>query len=119
MELKIDTVLIDAYPEKFVVDVMDLDDGEATKRTADGTLVRDRIAVKRQISMDFGILAPTEISGILEAVSGVFFDLYYPDPQTGTYITKNFYVSNRTAPFVVESGGTLLWGGLSMTLTER
>ncbi|KAF9142796.1 hypothetical protein BGX30_002164 [Mortierella sp. GBA39] len=91
---------------------MDLDDGESSVRTADGTLNRDRIAVKRQIEMSWGVLRWSDISAILKSMDGVFFDVTYPDPMAGTHLTKSFYVGNRPAPFAVQQGNDILWNGL-------
>lgn len=119
MILKINNVEISAYPKEFSVTPMDLDNGESSVRTADGTLTRDRIAVKRQIDMSWGVLSWSEMSGILQAMSGVFFDFYYPDPMTGTYVTKTMYVGNRPAPAALSKDGDILWKDLKVILTER
>lgn len=119
MILKINNVEISAYPKEFSVTPMDLDNGESSVRTADGTLTRDRIAVKRQIDMSWGVLSWNEMSGILQAMSGVFFDFYYPDPMTGTYVTKTMYVGNRPAPAALSKDGDILWKDLKVILTER
>ncbi|SFE11539.1 hypothetical protein SAMN04487969_101133 [Paenibacillus algorifonticola] len=119
MEIKINGVAIAAYPSSFVPTVLDLDDGESTTRTADGTLNRDRIAVKRQIDMEWGVLTWAEISALMQAMSGVFFSVTYPDPMAGAYQTKTFYVGNRQAAFAVAKGNDIRWQGLKVTLTER
>lgn len=116
--LKINNVEIVEYPEKFQVTPLDLDNAESSVRTSDGTLTRDRIAVKRQIEMSFGILSWTNISSILSAMSGTSFSFYYPDPMTGQYETKTFYVGNRPCPAIYSKGAEILWQGLKMTLTE-
>jgi len=119
MLLKINGVEIIAYPEQFSVTTMDLDNGDSSVRTANGTLTRDRVAVKRQIDMAWGVLKWSEISSILQAISGVFFDFYYPDAQDGSYATRRFYVGNRPSPFTVDKGGEVLWSGLKITFTEQ
>lgn len=119
MKILINGQEIAAYPSSFQVTVLDLDDGNSSVRTADGTLNRDRVAVKRQIDMTWGMLTEKQISSILQAMGNVFFDFSYPDPMMGATITKNVYVGNRPAPFAVESNGTVLWNGLKLTLTER
>lgn len=119
MLLKVNNVEIIAYPDDFSVTPLDIDDGESSVRTADGTLTRDRIAVKRQITMSWGILKWAEISSILQSMSGIFFDFYYPDPMSGVYVTKTFYVGNRPSPFSVAQGTEIMWSGLNITLTER
>lgn len=119
MNLKINGQDIAEHPSSFQVTPMDLDDGESTVRTADGTLNRDRIAVKRQIEMSWGPLSWSKISAILQAMDGVFFSFTYPDPMTGKYETKTFYVGNRPAPFAVAKGDEIMWNGLKVTLTEK
>ncbi|MEA4961136.1 DUF6711 family protein [Lutispora sp.] len=119
MILKIDGETLAASPSQFEVIPLDLDNGETTIRTTDGTLHRDRIATKRQINMSWGLLSWEEISSILQAMSGVFFDFYYPDPMTGKYETKTFYVGNRPATVAVSTPQGLKWSGLKVTLTER
>lgn len=119
MLLKINGVEIAEYPGDFQVTTLDIDNADSTARTSDGTLARDRVAVKRQIEMSFGVLTWTQISSILQAISGVFFQLYYPDPMDGAYATRTFYVGNRTSPFCVGTGNNLSWKGLKMTLTEQ
>lgn len=118
MELKVNGALIPS-PKEFKVTVLDIDNGETTVRTSDGTLNRDRVAVKRQVDLAWGILTWLEASIILQAISGVYFELYYPDPMAGAYITKTFYVGNRPSPVAFSKDGNIFWNDFSMTLTER
>jgi hypothetical protein len=101
-----------ATPKTFSVEINDID-GES-ERNARGDLVRDRIAVKRKLSLDWGPLTDAQMSVLLNAVKGVFFDVTYPDPQDGI-VTKNMYVGNRTAP-MYKNG---LWESLKMSFVER
>lgn len=119
MQIQIDGVTLPVQPSKFEPIVMDLDDGETTTRTADGQLTRDRIAVKRQINLEWPPLQWDDLSVILQAISNVFFDVTYPDPETGQYETKTFYPSNRTSPMAIDKNGVIWWSGLSVTLTEQ
>lgn len=118
MLIKINGVEIAKYPKEFTVTAVDID-GESTKRTSDGTLLRDRIAVKRQIEMTWNALKWSEVSSILQAMSAVFFDVYYPDPVTGKYETKTFYAGNRPCPMAISRNSELYWTGLKITLTEK
>ena len=118
MLIKINGVEIAAYPKEFTVTALDLD-AETTTRTADGNLNRDRITVKRQIDMTFGILTMAQVSGILQAMKDIYFDVEYPDPMVGGYVTKTFYVGNRPTPMAIEKNGVIYWDGLKITLTER
>jgi len=49
---------------------------------------------------------------------GTSFSFYYPDPMTGAYATKTFYVGNRTAAAALSKDGDIYWSGLKFTLTE-
>lgn len=119
MDLKIGGIPIAASPSEFQVTPLDLDNGESSIRTANGTLTRDRIAIKRQIDMSFGILTWPEMSSILTAMGGMFFDFYYPDPMEGIYVTKRMYVGNRPSGVAVSKDGVILWKGLKIVLTEQ
>lgn len=119
MNIKINGKPIAAMPIEFTVSVMDLDDADSTTRTADGSLKRDRIAVKRQIDLTYNPLPWATVSSLLKQMEGMFFDVTYPDPMTGKYETKNMYVGNRIAPVVIPRGSEIYWGQLQFTLTER
>lgn len=119
MILKINGAELPVYPSKFVASSFDLDNGETTQRTIDGTLNRDRIAIKSQVEMEFGILKWDEVSTILAAVSDVFFNFYYPDPVAGGYVERVMYVGNRSTPIALFQGGQAYWSGLKLTFTEK
>lgn len=117
--IKINGVDLAATPSSFQVTVLDLDDGEASVRTADGTMNRDRITVKRKIDMTWGPTNRVDTAAILQAIQNEFFECTYPDPMTGQWETKTFYVGDRVAPFAVMRGSEIYWTGLKLTLTER
>lgn len=119
MILRINGVEIAAYPAVFRVTILDLDDADSSTRTSDGRLNRNRVAVKRQIDMEFNAMPADKISGVLRAMENVFFDFYYPDPMIGDYTTKTFYVGNRPAAIPIEKDGVIWWEGLRITLTEQ
>ncbi|WP_059050860.1 DUF6711 family protein [Paenibacillus senegalimassiliensis] len=122
MELKINGEEIAAYPapEGLTITTLDLDDGEASGRTTDGTMSRSRIAVKRQIQMQFSALPWATASALLRQVEDEFVNATYPDPVTGKYETKSFYVGDRPALVALEDlDGSLWWSGIQFTLTEQ
>lgn len=119
MELQINYREIAEYPATFQVTILDLDDGDSSVRTSDGTLNRERITVKRQIDMTWNALPMDKISALLQSMDGVFFDFTYPDPMIGSYTTKKMYVGNRPSTIPFEKDGELWWNGLKITLTER
>lgn len=119
MKIWIDGQLPPVMPQKFGPKVMDLDDAETTTRTADGTLARSRIAVKRQFEVVWPAMKWEDISAILRMVRNPFVEVTYPDPEAGEYVTKRFYAGDRETGVAFERGGTLWWTGLTVTLTEQ
>ena len=119
MLIKINNIELPVYPSKFLPTTMDLDNGETTQRTIDGTLQRDRIAVKHQLDLEFGLLTWNQIAAIHALISGVFFSVYYPDPSTGGYVERTMYVGNRTAGCALFKGTETYWSGFKFTLIEK
>ena len=105
-----------ATPKTFEVTVNDLD-GESN-RNAYGVLIRDRIAIKRKINLEWGPLSQAQISTLLNSVSSVFFTVTFPDPQLGL-ITKTMYVGDRTSPAYQYVNGEVKWSGLKMNFIEQ
>lgn len=99
--------------------LQDLDSEDGTGRNQTGTMFRDRIAVKRTIHCEWGILTRTEMSDLLTAMAGPSFSLTYPDPMLGTLNTINAYVGNRVpAMCSVTSDTEWMWTGLSVDFVE-
>ncbi|MGG7199342.1 DUF6711 family protein [Clostridium butyricum] len=107
-----------AVPKSYKVTVSDID-GESN-RNANGELVRDRIAVKRKLEMEWGPLDDSEISILLKAVKDTFFEVTFPDPQEGI-LTKTMYVGDRSAPAYMYDKETkqTKWEGLNMNFIEK
>lgn len=105
-----------ATPKTYEATVTDLD-GE-TNRNANGEMIRDRIAVKRKLNLEWGPLTQTEIQTLLSAVSSVFFTVTFPDPMSGM-VTKTMYVGDRTAPAYSFIDGEVKWQGLKMNFIEK
>lgn len=79
-------------PTELSVGIMDLSKAE---RTAKGLMTIERIATKRKIEMSWAYLSKNDLATLLQAVSGVFFTVVYPDPQTNQNEQKTFYVGDR------------------------
>lgn len=120
MDLKFNNVSVTVAPSTYSCTIMDLDDGDTSNRTTDGTLNRDRIAVKRKIAVGWDLLKWSEASTILSMLVDQFVEVYYADPLTGSYQTKTFYVSDRPAALAVDLGdGELWWSDIAFNLIER
>lgn len=105
-------------PKSYQPSLNDID-GE-TNRNANGDMLRDRIATKRKLEMEWGPLSQDEISTLLTAVQDTFFDVTFPDPKDGI-ITKTMYVGDRTAPAYLfdEESQEAKWKGLKMNFIEK
>lgn len=106
-------------PKTFNAVVQDIDGNSS--RDGNGTMHRDRITVKRKLSIAWGPLSNNEIATIMQAVSGVFFDVTYPDPQTGAQATASFYVGDRTAAAYNwnEKFSAMMWQNVGFDLIEQ
>lgn len=115
MSLIINGVTVVA-PKSFKVSISDVD-GE-TGRNARGDMVRDRVAVKRKLECEWGLLSQAEMSALLTAVKSEFFTVSYPDPEVGV-VSRTFYVGDRSAPAYSWANNLKPWSGLSMNFIER
>lgn len=106
---------VSGYTKNCNISLQDLD-SESSVRNIKGQMMRDRIAVKRKIELEFGPLKNDEIKKILGAVSGIFFNVSFLDPLSGS-TTKEMYVGDRSAALYNNKTG--LWIGLKFNLIER
>ncbi|HBF0592839.1 TPA: hypothetical protein KNN84_000769 [Clostridioides difficile] len=104
-------------PTVFQVDLTDID-GESN-RNAKGEMCRDRIATKRKLNCEWGILDSSEISILLNQVKDVFFKITYPDPILGHIETKTFYVGDRSMPVALKKDNNIFWQSLKMNFIEK
>lgn len=104
-------------PSTLQIDISDID-GE-TYRNAKGEMIRDRITTKRKLNMTWNAISPQDMKTLLQAVANEFFTVEYPDPMTGTNVTKTMYVGDRNAPMYRNLNGSILWSGLTMNFVEK
>ena len=115
--ITINGVLVPA-PDTYKVTIADLD--ASANRSGNGTLYRDRVAVKRTIELSWLFMDAQELSVLLNGVSTVFFPVTYLDPATNGQRAGTFYVSDRPAGVAVRnSDGSYTWRDISMSLVER
>lgn len=88
-------------------------------RNAAGNMIIERIATKRVIQLGWNYLSNNDYSTILNAVSSVFFDVTYFDPQDNTTRTGTFSTSDRPAGMILFNNGMPSWSNVQFTLTER
>ena len=111
--LKINGVQIHE-PQEMMVRIQDVDFDSG--RTADGTMHRNRVNVKRKIELKFPPMSTQEISKVLKAVDGESFTVTYLDPYDGAEATRTFYSGDREAP--VYNFALNIWKSCSFNLIE-
>lgn len=111
-------------PKSLKVLLQDID-ASTTTRSANGTMLRDRIAggetAKRKLELAWPPMRTENMAAILRAISDEFFWVEYPDPYTGGARTAQFYAGDRSAPLYHSDlyGGGPLWESLSVNLIEK
>lgn len=109
-------------PSELAVKLQDID-SSGSGRSANGTMVRDRVAggasAKRKLEAKWPPLSPAKMSKILGAISGKFFYIEYPDPDTGGKRVGTFYAGDRSAPVLRVWDGEVMWSELTVNFIER
>ncbi len=104
-------------PKSFNVTISDLD-GDSN-RNINGDLLRDRIATKRKLEIEYQPLNSEKLSLVLKAISPVFINVEYPDPLEGRVLTKVMYAGDKSIPMYRIIGGVPKWNGLKFNLIEK
>ncbi|WEG74363.1 DUF6711 family protein [Vagococcus intermedius] len=107
-------------PKSFTVDHQDID-SDTSGRNAKGEMVRDVLTKKVKLNCEWGPMADSEISSILQNVDKAFFTITYPDPKIGTQLTKTFYAGDKTSPAYSfnEKFKKMKWSGLTINFIEK
>lgn len=105
-------------PSSFQVDIMDLS-SEETGRLLNGNANKDIVAIKRKLNCSWNVLTWSQCSHLLKQVKNKpSFTVVYPDPEDGIYVSKRFYVGDRTAPAIMLANGKEYWNGVSFNFIE-
>lgn len=108
----------------FTVRLQDID-ASTSGRTADGTMIRDRVVgganAKRKLEIEWPAMGFAEAKTILQAISDTYFYVFYPDPYKGSYRTGRFYAGDREVPVYMADpdNNKLLWEGIKVNLIEQ
>jgi hypothetical protein len=103
-------------PSDFQVGIMDLSKSE---RNAAGTMIIERIATKRKLSLTWSYLSAADLSTILIAVAPTFYDVKYLDPQINGLRTGSFYCGDRNLGMINFINGVPLYKDVKFDLIER
>lgn len=78
--------------------------GENDGRNQNGEMNKTRIAQKVKLVCKWGVMTTAESAVLLQAVNAaVNFPVTYLDPMANAYLTKTFYVGDRTSPKLWET----------------
>ncbi|MGN0562388.1 MAG: DUF6711 family protein [Candidatus Fimenecus sp.] len=94
----------------------DLSNSEAG-RTEDGLMHKNFIRSVEKISLAWVYLTTAEVKELLEIFSPEYITVEHLNPRSGGYITKRFYVGNRTAPLY--NAELDKWTNVSFSIIEQ
>lgn len=103
-------------PSTYNVGISDI---SKTDRNANGQMIIERVATKREVELGYHYLSEADLAGLLQKIDDVFFTIDYPDPQTGNLNTGTFYVENRSAGAMDYLNGNIRWKEIQFSFTER
>lgn len=105
-----------ACPSKYEYKLSDVSAADAG-RTEDAKMHKMRIAQKVHIELAWQNIQTAVASVILNAFNPEYIDVTYLDPKAGGYVTKTFYVGDRSAPSYNTRMG--LWSNVSFNIIEQ
>lgn len=92
-------------------------DGPNAGRALDGTLVRDRVAIKERLDITCRPLKTKELSIVMSLVYPEWVKVIYLSPIAGTEVTRTMYSNNIPATFLMRKpDGTEWWSGVTFPL---
>ena len=95
-------------------------DGPDAGRTLDGTMIRDRRAIKIRWNVTCRPLTASELSIVLALIQPEFVTLQYLDPVTNSVAMGHFYANNFPVQFaMVKRNGVEYWTGLTFPLIQQ
>lgn len=95
-------------------------DGPNAGRALDGTMYRDRVAIKDKWTVNCKPLTASEAKIVLSAIQGEYFTCSItPHPQTGTTKTFQAYSNDVPAQYLMVKNGVEYWSGISFPIIER
>ncbi|MEG2291605.1 MAG: DUF6711 family protein [Clostridium sp.] len=103
-------------PSTYQIGIQDISNAE---RNANGTMIIERIATKRKIELSWNLLDRTKASILLNAVSQIFFEVQYVDPEDNGIKTGTFYCGDRTIPMITFVKGVPKYKGITFNIIER
>lgn len=103
-------------PSDYLPSIMDISKAE---RNARGDMIIERITTKRKIELSWRYLSKEDLSKLFTAVSPVFFQVEYIDPQTNSVKTGTFYAGDRNAGALDFIGGNIRYKDIKFSVIEK
>lgn len=103
-------------PSVYKYGLQDVSDPNAG-RTEDILMHKNRVAQKVKLELEWWGLTDAEVSAVLQAFDPEYITVKYKDAKAGSYLTKVFYVGDRTAPMYNATLG--LWENVKFNIVER
>ncbi|MBS5016345.1 MAG: DUF6711 family protein [Acutalibacteraceae bacterium] len=86
-------------------------------RTEDGLMHKKKIRTVDGITLEWAYPTTIELKAILAAFSAEYISITYLSPTAGDFVTKTFYVGDRSSPMY---NSTLnRWENVSFKIVER
>lgn len=88
-------------------------------RITNGDMVGDVVAIKNKLQIAWPPLSGEQVALIDEAITPAFFDVYYKNPRTNTYVTETFYAGTPTYPVYSYAKGLPEYVGVTVDLIKK
>lgn len=86
-------------------------------RTEDGLMHKKKIRTVDGITLEWAYPTTTELKAILAAFSAEYISITYLSPTAGDFVTKTFYVGDRSSPMYNSTQNR--WENVSFKIVER
>lgn len=110
-------------PSAMEYQAYDLDAGGSTGRGLDGKLLRDRVAKKEKLVMEFPPMRAEDMTTMLNLVAGEFFQCKYYSILYGQVREATMYVGDRSAKayYLYDSANhaTQMWTDIKFNFIEE
>ena len=106
-----------ASPSWMRVTVLDI--GSEDQRSAGGSLVVDRVAVKRKVELKWAVLSAAQMGALLGAVGNIFFEAEAADPSSGSMVMGCWRCSEKVMGVLRMVGGEPVWTDVEMEWLEK
>lgn len=103
-------------PSDYQIGVQDISNAQ---RNAQGTMIIERIATKKTITLSYAFLSASDLSTILQAIAPTFYNVTYLDPVTNSNLTSSFYAGDRSLGMIDFQNSVPRYQNLKFELIER